>query len=307
MIAALRGLATVILVGVLSAIEVASAAVSANNPQLATIQGYSGPQEDPVISPDGKYLFFDIHTDSGATASLYYAQVIDYRTFKFIGEVKGVNFPGAMTLRGNYDLSNNFYFVSTKFRTACGMIAHGVFKNGTITNVAALKGLCAPPAPPGQINVTFDVAITPDGNTLYYDEVTVDATGAHGPQSSKIAVAKKNPDGSFTKVANSAAIFQTVNAVGALVYNAAPMPDGLTMYYTASLPDLGPVTFFATRALISQPFQAAQQTHDTDISGGGAQPGFGSSEIGGVSPDGKYIYFHRLLSPTTSQVYVLTH
>ncbi len=301
----LLAFATFILVGFVLAAPVASSATSDGNPQPVTIQGYNGPQEDPIISPDGKYLLFDTHTDSGATASLYYAERIDYHTFKFIGEVKGVNFPGEMTLRGNYDLSNNFYFISTKFRTSCGMIAHGVFENGTVTNVEPLKGLCAPAPPPGEINVTFDVAITPDGNTLYYDEVTVNSTGSHGPQSSQIAIAKKNPDGSFTKVSDSASILNSVNAVGALVYNIAPTPDGLTVFYTAKMPIQGPVTFVASRASTSMPFQAPERMHETDVSGGNAQFFFGSSEIGGVSPDGKYIYFHRLLSPTTSQIFVL--
>jgi len=72
------------------------------NPEVATIQGYTGAQQDPVISPDGLYLFFDSHNEVSSTALLYWARRIDYKTFTLIGEVRGVNFPGEMTLRATY-------------------------------------------------------------------------------------------------------------------------------------------------------------------------------------------------------------
>jgi len=147
------------------------------NLEAVTIMGYTGPQEDPVISPDGQHLFFDSHDDSSMGSSLFWADLIDYKTFQFMGEVQGVNFPGEMTLRGNHDLAHDFFFVSTKFLTPCGMMAHGQFDNGVVTAIASVRGICAAAAPAGDINVTFDVAVTPDGGTLYFSESVVNNTG----------------------------------------------------------------------------------------------------------------------------------
>src|SRR5258708_518526 len=62
------------------------------NPEAVTITGYSGAEEDPVESPDGKYLFFDSHTDATGDSKIYYASRVDYKTFTYVGEVQGVNF-----------------------------------------------------------------------------------------------------------------------------------------------------------------------------------------------------------------------
>jgi len=272
------------------------------NPEPIVIQGYSGPQQDPTISPDGLYLFFDSHNDDGQTTYLYWAQRIDYKTFKFMGEVQGVNFPGAMTLRGNYDLAHNFYFVSLKFRNSCGMITQGIFNKGSVTNIKPVRGICAPSPPPGYMNVTFDVAISPDGKTLYYSNAVVANSGR--PESSRIAVASKNDDGSFTPLPKSDELFQSVNALASSVYNSAPTPDGLTFFFTPNIFPTGPAIYVVTRLSTLEPFGTPHPFAEANDN-----PNFASwsySEMGGVSPDGNYLYFHRVLSKKSSQIYVLT-
>jgi hypothetical protein len=269
------------------------------NPQPVTIEGYSGPQQDPVISPDDQYLFFDSHNDNSSSSSLYRARRIDYKTFKFMGEIQGVNFPGEMTLRGNYDLAHNFYFVSSKFRTSCGMIAQGFFKDGTVANIAPVKGICAPPPRPGDINVTFDVAITPDGRTLYYTDATFNRSG---PQTARIAVATKNADSSFTRHPDSDTVLKNVNALGALVFNSTLTPDGLTFFFTPGITLRGPGGIYvAKRSSTAEAFGIPQRVAAADNI---TPEGF--PEMGAISPDGNHLYFHRVLGKTSSQIYVMT-
>jgi hypothetical protein len=268
------------------------------NPQPVTIEGYSGPQQDPVISPDGLYLFFDSHNDDSSSSSLYWARRINYKTFKFMGEIQGVNFPGEMTLRGNYDLAHNFFFVSSKFRTYCGMIAQGVFRDGTVSNITPVKGICAPPPRPGDINVTFDVAITPDGKTLYYTDATFNRSG---PQTARIAMAAKNADGSFTRHPDSDTLFKNVNGLGPLVFNSTPTPDGLAFFFTPGITLRGSGgIYIAKRSSTVEPFGIPARVTDADNITLGGFP-----EMGAISPDGIHLYFHRVLSKTSSQIYVL--
>jgi hypothetical protein len=266
------------------------------HPEAVAIEGYTGPQEDPVMSPDGLYLFFDSHNDSGLRCYLYWAKRVDYKTFQFMGEVQGVNFPGALTLRGNYDLAHEFYFESTYYLSPCGMIAHGTFKDGAVTNIAPVHGICPPAPKAGDTNVTFDVAISPDGNSLYHTDATINGTG---PLSSHIHLATRKADGSFGDVPDSDTLFENVNALSPLVYNSAPTPDGLAFFFTAV--QSRPVTYVATRASISDAFGSPERVTVADALSAGL-----FSEMGGVAPDGQYLYFHRVLSPSTSAIYVLS-
>jgi hypothetical protein len=117
-------------------------------------------------------------------------------------------------------------------------------------------------------------------------------------------MAKKNPDDSFTRSPNSDAILKNVNAIAPLVYNAAPSADGLMLAFNASpgygTPSATGHIFLAKRSSVSEPFGTPQLIAAADLSTGQL------SEPGSFSPDGKYLYFHRVLSQTTSQLYVLT-
>ena len=217
-----------------------------------------------------------------------------------MGEVQGVNFPGEMTLRGNYDLAHNFYFVSLKFRSACGMMVQGSFLDGAVKNIHPVRGICAPPAAPGDLNVTFDVAISPDGNTLYYSNAVVAETGQ--PKNSRIAEATKNADGSFTPLPNSDLLFKSVNDMASRVYNGAPTPDGLALFFTPDVFVFGPAIYVATRLSILEPFGTPKRVATMNDDPQFAY--FTFSEMGGLSADGNDLYFHRVLSKTASQIYV---
>jgi len=206
-------------------------------------------------------------------------------------------------LRGNYDLAHNFYFVSKKFKNARGMITRGIFDNGSVKNISPVRGLCAPQPPPGEMNVTFDVTISPDGKTLYYSNAVVATSGQ--PKNSQISVATKDTDGGFTRLSNSDEVFEKVNALASRVYNSAPSPDGLAFFFSPNMLFAGPAIYVATRSSTREPFGSPRRVEATQDDSPFTFSLFSFSEMGGVSPDGKYLYFHRVLDKARSQIYVL--
>ncbi|MGE3684657.1 MAG: hypothetical protein AB7G93_23315 [Bdellovibrionales bacterium] len=268
------------------------------NPELVTIQGYAGPAEDPVSSPDGKYLFFDSHTDdSSIPVRLYYATRIDYKTFVFQGEVLGANpAPGStdISLNGAIDLSNQFYFTTSMITHTSPSIVSAKFQNGSIANGVRLT--LSPSQPGGFI---MQVSISPDGQTLYYSDCGP-MNGNGTPSSSRIAVAAKNADGSFTKVSNSEQLLAKVNAVGSVLYNAWTTANGLELFFTVA--DLGQAYFYtiysASRNSASDSFSAPVEIK---------APG-NNSESGNLSPDGKHLYYHEFTGRhgTDPKIYVVT-
>ncbi|MGB8898016.1 MAG: hypothetical protein WCC90_01630 [Methylocella sp.] len=207
-------------------------------------------------------------------------------------------------IEGVEDSAHNFYFVSPLLLGQGGQttIGHGTFSNGSVTNVALVNGLLPKPAPSGSRGITFDLFITPDGNTLYFSDFMVKSGGAQfSVQGAQLAIATRNVDGTFTRLSNSADILKNVNALGSLVYNATPSADGLELAFNASSSFPIPShIYIATRTSPSAPFGNPQLVAAADLDHGQL------SEPGSFSPDGKYLYFHRVLGPSTSQIYVLT-
>lgn len=274
------------------------------NPEKVTIQGYSGPQQDPVISPDGQYLFFDSHNDAGSPMHIHWAKRIDYKTFSYLGRMPGIEYEG---IEGALDAEGNFYFLSPPAFLPQGgtTMGRGTFANGTVTDIAPLKGITPLSVPAGSESLTFDIAITPDGDTLYFSEFILRKGAGAGPraiQSGNLSMARKNPDGTFARMPNSAEILKNVNDLGSLVYNASPSADGLMLAFNAA-PSFGPFPsiFVATRTSPTEPFGKPVLISAADEVAEGEQ-----SEVGSISPDGQYLYFHRVLSTKSAQLYVLT-
>jgi hypothetical protein len=278
----------------------ASTSMLYSTPEPVTIQGYSGPQQDPVLSPDGQYLFFDSHNDAGMPMHLYMATRIDHKTFQFIGRVPGIEFEA---VEGVEDLAHNFYFVSPILLGQGGAttIGRGTLSNGSATDVAPIEGILPKPAPSGLRGVTFDIFITPDGETLYFSDFVVD--DKFKPQSAQLAIATKNADGSFTRLPNSDEILKNINGLGSLVYNASPSPDGLMLAFNAA-PSFGPLPkiYIAKRSSTSAPFGKPELLAATEEVNDGER----FSESTSFSPDGKYLYFHQVQTQKTSQIYVAT-
>jgi hypothetical protein len=299
----LKNLIAALAATLLSGMPVAMAAPFAN-PEAVTIQGYSGPQEDPSVSPDGSYLFFDSHTDSPAIPdNEYYATRFDYKTFTFRGAIRNINPPTGsteQTLNGNMDLSGRLYFTTSVFTPGRPLIVSGPFANGGVAQGTPLKGI----SPSQAGGFIMQVTVRPDGNTMYYADCGPMGNSGNPniPSFSRVAVASKNADGSFTKLSNSDVLLANVNAAGNLLYNATSSANGLELVFTKadlSLPAYNDYTvYLASRNSTSEPFSAP-----IEITAAGH-----NSENGSLSPDGKHLYYHAFAGSdgSTPRIYVLT-
>jgi hypothetical protein len=270
------------------------------------IMGYSGPEQDAFITPDNKYLFFDSHNDAGLPINLYWAIRVNYKTFALQGMAQGANHPGAISLRGTYDKSENFYFFFFDLsQGGLPFVASGRFSNGTVTGAAPIEGITLPAPEPGTWRFMGDPAITPDGNTLYFTDWQTSNEGQ--PFSGQIKVASKNTNGTFTVLSNSSELLNNVNMTGSLVYESAPSADNLSLYFTVCNPLVPSLEIYvATRSSTTDPFGVPQPVSAADVPVPG-QPSSGVFvETGSLSYDGNYFYYHRVLSPASSQIYVLS-
>jgi hypothetical protein len=261
-------------------------------PEPVTIQGYSGPQEDPVASADGNYLFFDTHNDANEPTHLHLAKRVDYKTFQYVGPLQGTASLGDLQIEGVDDFAHNFYFIAAGSNGST--IERGLFANEGVSGIAPVQGISTVAAPAGKLALFMDLNITADGSTIYFTDAIFSPTD--GPQSAHLSIAKKNSDGTFTRDADSGELLQNINALGNIVYNAAPSADGLELAFNVA--DTRSI-YIATRTTTSVPFDQPRLLAAAYIDQGMF------SEPGSISVDGEYLYFHRVLSENASQIYVL--
>jgi len=244
------------------------------NPQRVTIQGYSDHAMEPFISRDGKYLFFNNSNDPAVDTNLHWAERIDDFTFRYKGEIGGVN-TTALEGVASMDRDGVFYFVSTRsYDQTSSTIYRGTFDNGTVTGVDLAPGVST--ATPGIVN--FDAEISPDGNTLYFVESQF---GSSGPQNANILIATWNGS-TFVRDSNSATITKQVNTSKNLDYAPAISSSGLELFFTR-LEGSSPALYGATRTDTSSPFGAPRKIT--------AATGFVEGPT--LSPDEDSLYYHK--------------
>jgi hypothetical protein len=260
------------------------------NPEPVTIEGYTMDAMEPFISPDGNYLFFN-NSNSLPTTNLYYATRIDDVTWQYQGEIAGANVSGATTAVPSMDMNGNFYFVSTRsYYQTFSTIYSGTFSNGSLSNVALVPGVSKDTI--GDIN--FDQCISPDGNTLYFDDGVF--TGASVPAKATIAIATRNGD-QFVRLPNSADIMRKINNSD-LNYAPDISQSGLEFFFTRLKnppPKPPPEIYTATRSSTSKPFGEPKKIK--------AITGF--AEAPALSPDEKSLYYHLQVNGTF-QIYRVT-
>lgn len=256
-------------------------------PERVTIQGYNLPSaQDPFISADGQYLFFDDRSDRNHEPALHWAQRIDYKTFVYRGKVEGVNI-GKTNIAASMDSAGNFYFgTDGSYRQDATTVHRGTFAGGRVSNVGSVAGM----SHPGWAQM--DVEITPDGRTLYLSDFKV---GFFGPSVANLRVATRNPDGSFTVLPNSDQIFQSINNGG---LNFAPdTRDGLELFFTHARKSDGTLRIYVVhRNSTAEPFGPPALVAAAE----------GQVEAPSLSSDGIHLYYHRIASPDATSVYVLT-
>lgn len=253
----------------------AEAKATFSNPQSVMITGYSQDAMEPFITRDGSLLFFNNSNAPNVDTNLFWATKVDDLTFQFQGEIGGVN-STSLDAVASMDLSNNFYFVSTRsYDTTLSTIYSGPYSNGSVSSVAIVPGVSSM----RRGFVDFDGEISADGNTLYFTEGLF--TGGSLPQSSEVMLARRSGN-SFKRDPESKKIFRTINDGGRLNYAADTSADELEIFFTRFNGTI-PAIFMATRENTAKPFGAVQKLK--------AITGF--VEAPSISPDGKSLYYHQ--------------
>jgi hypothetical protein len=251
------------------------------NPEPVSILGYDGDAMEPFATRDGEYLLFNNLNDPSADRNLYYAKKIDDVTFQYLGEIRGAN---SVKLDGvpTMDEDNNLYFVSTRsYDETLSTIYRGRFADGVVSDVELVSGI--PPKKPFYVN--FDVEVSADGSSLYF------VIGKFGlfrrmPKSADIHVVVKTENG-FRLHERDEEIMKNINT-DALEYAAAVSADDLEIFFTRlekipifSPPKIG--TYTANRNSRYEAFGPPKKIE--------AIKGF--AEAPTLSPDGKYLYYHK--------------
>lgn len=248
-----------------------------------TITGYAGDAMEPFISRDGQYLFFNNRNDPAIDTELFYASRVDDRTFTFLGPLPGTSSP-QLDAVASLDSLGNFYFVSTRsYGTTLSTLYTGRFDVSGIASVALVAGVSRAQA--GIVN--FDAEISPDGETLWFDDGDFGTSG--DLKAARLVFATRTASG-FTRAPTSDSILSTANASG-LNYAPAISADGRELLFTrwtSTTDGSTPAIYRATRADTSSPFGAVSLVS--------AASGF--VEAPSLSADGRSMYFHRLVNGT---------
>jgi len=248
---------------------------SFTNLQAVTIIGNRQDAMEPFLTRDGKVLFFNNSNAPTVDTNLFWATKVDDLTFQLQGEIGGVNGP-ALDAVASMDLSNNFYFVSTRsYDTTLSTIYSGNYSKGTVSGPTIVAGV----SPTRRGLVDFDQEISADGNTLYFTEGLF--TGGSVPASSQLLIARRSENG-FRRDPRSKEILRSINSAGRLNYAACTSANELEIFFTR-LNGKEPAILMATRASIAEPFGAAEPIL--------AITGF--VEAPTITPDGRSLYFHR--------------
>jgi len=257
------------------------------NPEPVVIRGYKLPSaQDPFISADGQYLFFDDRSDRNHEPSLHWARRIDYKTFAYQGKIEGVN-AGKTNIAPSMDKGGNFYFsTDLSYKENSTTVYRGAFAAGKVSNAAPVRGT----SHSGWAQM--DVEVTPDGKTLYLSDFKIQFLG---PSVANLRVATKNADGSFTIEPNSDEIFKSTNNGG---LNFAPdTRDGLELFFTHAKKSDGTLRIYvANRNSTSEPFDAPALISAAE----------GQVEAPSLSSEGIHLYYHKITSPSETSLYVLT-
>jgi hypothetical protein len=257
------------------------------NPEPVVIRGYNLPSaQDPFISADGQYLFFDDRSDKNHEPTLHWARRIDYKTFAYQGKIEGVNI-GKTNIAPSMDRDGYFYFSTDRsYRENSTTVYRGAFSAGRVSGAAPVGGA----SHPGWAQM--DVEVTPDGKTLYLSDFKV---GLFGPSVANLRVATKNADGSFTIQPNSDDIFRSINNGG---LNFAPdTRDGLELFFTHAKRSDGTLRIYvANRNSTAEPFGVPALVSAAE----------GQVEATSLSSDGVHLYYHKISSPRETTLYVLT-
>ena len=196
-----------------------------------TINDLSFDAMEPFISSNGNFLFFN-NLNDGITTKLYYATKVNDSTFTYNGELPGANQVTTPHLDAvaDMDAHGNFYWTSTRnYPAELNNLFHGTFNAGTINDIGRVEGDFNMNIPGWLV---MDHGISLDGQLLYFNHARFNDEDCLGPCETKLGIAKKNNDSTFSTLQNSESILQNINDPTYIYYAPCISSDNLEMYYT---------------------------------------------------------------------------
>jgi hypothetical protein len=208
------------------------------NPQLVEIIGYPTDSyqnvQEPFISRDGQFLFFNSGQSERNKDLLYAEWDINQTSFIFQGEIQGVN--TASNLEANPTMDENFNLFYINNTAAPAWISAGVFQPEEM-NLSGNTNILGPPniqLSGTTATVNMGVEISSDGNTLYFSRAVFLNAGQPNQviSASDILFAKKIGDAFVYDETNAVMIMQNINTDEDLEYAACISEDGLEFFFT---------------------------------------------------------------------------
>ncbi len=196
-----------------------------------SIIGLTSDAMEPFISPDGNVLFFN-NLNDGINTKLFYATKVNDSTFTFVGELNGTNqtIPPYLDAVADLDSLNNFYWTSTReYPIEFDNLFHGSFNEGNVTNTGRVHGDFYIYSAGW---ILMDHGISLDGQFLYFNNARFDGANCSGPCETRIGIAQKVNDSTFTMLNNSDGIMLNVNHPDFKNYAPCITKDNLELYYT---------------------------------------------------------------------------
>jgi hypothetical protein len=150
----------------LVALCVLAGPAQAAKPERVTVEGYAGELMEPALSPDGQTLFFNNSNAKPELTNLHWAVRVNDLTFRYQGEVGGVNTP---SLDAVASVANDatFCFISLReYETNLNTLFCGAYAKGEVASAQSLVSL----SKNKHGHLIFDAEITSDGaNMIFVD------------------------------------------------------------------------------------------------------------------------------------------
>ena len=261
------------------------------NPQLVEIIGYPTDRyqhvQEPFISRDGQYLFFNSGQAEGNKDLLYATWNINQASFIFQGEIQGVNTESNLEANPTMDENFNLFYIDNSATPA--WISSGVFQPVSM-NLSGHTDISGPPGiqlSGSTATVNMGVEISADGGTLYFSRAVFLNAGRPDQviSASDILFAEKIGNEFFYDETNAAMIMQNINTDEDLEYAACISEDGLELFFTRLASD----TIYDTvpDAQIMHAFRS-----DTSAAFSGSQP------VDGIPNHSKFVEAPTLYEDT---------
>jgi hypothetical protein len=248
------------------------------NLRKVNIEGFSGNAQEPFISRDSEYLFFNDFKPNDAKnhKKMHWATRIDDVNFQYQGLLEGVNGSGAVDGAPSMDENNNFYWISTRsYFEDFITVYKGKFTGNEVVGIEKVTGNYQVKKP-GDLH--FDVEVSKDGEELY---VVNSVMKDDAPVEANFMLASSNG----AKLTQSTISSLNTNS---LEYAASISSDELEVYFTRVAEvsidaDFG--IFVVKRDSINEPF--GQPERITSV-------GSGFLEAPAINDLGNLLYFHKL-------------